>query len=78
MSTHIQSATPGDDDEDPEEQMRRMITPEMIDHQVRAAVKACRASLPKDRRNPDEVQRQMRRLLDRAIRAMREDEEAWR
>lgn len=34
-------------------------------------------SLPKDRRKPDELERQLRRMLDRALKDFREDREAF-
>jgi hypothetical protein len=63
-------------DEDPEkasEAMRSMMGPGQVDQMLRMAVQQCWMALPKERRNADEIERQLRRLLDRAIADLRED-----
>ena len=44
-----------------------------IDTSIRQAVSICWHSLPKERRNADEVEKEIRRIVDRSIRALRED-----
>ena len=51
--------------------------PGQVDQAVRQAIHFCWMTLPKDRRNVDEVERQIRRILDRALRDFREDSEAF-
>ena len=60
-------------DEDSLEKMRDMFGPAQIDQQVRQAIHFCWMGLPKDKRNVDELERQIRRLVDRAFRDLRED-----
>ena len=55
------------------EKMREFFSPTQIDHQIRQAIQFCWIALPKDKRNVDELERQIRRLVDRALRDLRED-----
>ena len=66
----------GSDDESFEknfDKMREMFGPAQIDQQIRQAIHFCWMSLPKDKRNVDELERQIRRFVDRAFRDIRED-----
>jgi hypothetical protein len=60
-------------DDDSMDRMREMFGPVQIDQQIRQAVQFCWMGLPKDKRNIDELERQIRRLVDRALRDARED-----
>ena len=75
-------ATPGggDDDagKDPMAHMADMFGPGHVDQLVRQAVSSCWMALPKERRNVDEVERQVRRLVERALANLREDQAAFR
>ncbi len=53
--------------------MRDMFGPQQVDHAIRQAISTCWMSLPKDKRTVQEVEVQVRRLLDRALRDMYED-----
>jgi uncharacterized protein with von Willebrand factor type A (vWA) domain len=55
------------------EKMREFLSPSQIDHQIRQAIQFCWMALPKEKRNVDELERQIRRLVDRALRDLRED-----
>jgi hypothetical protein len=44
-----------------------------IDQGIRGAIHSLWMALPTERRNVDEVERQIRRLVDRAIQNLRED-----
>lgn len=48
-----------------------------IDASIRQAISICWTSLPSERRNPDEVEKEIRRIVDRSIRALREDISAF-
>jgi hypothetical protein len=61
------------EDEDTFDKMREMFGPSQIDHQVRQAIYFCWMGLPKEKRNIDELERQIRRIVDRALRDVRED-----
>ncbi|WP_436717214.1 hypothetical protein U8335_09495 [Roseiconus lacunae] len=60
-------------DEESFDKMRDMFGPVEIDQQLRQAIQFCWMGLPKDKQNVDELERQVRRLVDRAIRDIRED-----
>lgn len=57
--------------------MRDFFGPQMIDEQVRQAISFCWMALPPDRRNVDEVEKEIRRLVDRALRNLRDDATAF-
>ena len=63
----------GDDDED---ESREFLS-SAVDMMVRQAVHSCWMALPKDKRNADEIKRHLNRLIDRAMRDMEEDREAF-
>jgi len=68
------------DDKDPEKarrEMAKMFGPTQIDREIRQAISFCWMSLPKERQNPDEVEREIRRLVDRALKDFREDAGAF-
>ena len=60
-------------DEDGAEKMQEVFGPTQIDQLIRQAIQFCWMGLPKERRNVDELERQIRRLVDRALRDLRED-----
>lgn len=62
----------GDDSGD--NPMAPFMGPGQVDLQIRQALQMCWMMLPKDRRNIDEVERQIRRLVNRALQDFREDE----
>jgi hypothetical protein len=72
------SCSSGEDPEKAREQMWDFMGPGQADQMVRHALQTCWMSLPKERRNVDELKRQMTRLVDRAIRDMEEDREVFR
>lgn len=62
----------------PAELMAAMMGPGYADQAVRGAVQACWMSLPKDRRNIEQLENEMNRLVARAISNLREDNEAFK
>jgi hypothetical protein len=60
-----------------EERMAEFFGPSQVDQFVRQAIQFCWMALPKERRNSDEVEKQFRRIVDRAFKDMREDNEAF-
>ena len=61
-------------DEDPDsDALKNLFGPTQIDHAIRQAIQHCWMGLPKEKRNVDEVERQIRRLVDRALKDVRED-----
>ncbi len=55
------------------EQMADFFGPQQIDQLVRQAIQFCWLNLPKEKRNPEELEKQMRRIVERALRDFRED-----
>jgi hypothetical protein len=70
--THVHEAS-ADKPEAVAEMMRSMHGPQAVDHSLRMAVSLCWMMLPDDKKNVDAVEREIRRLVDRALRDMRED-----
>jgi len=56
-----------------EKRFREFLSPTMVDQNIRQAIQFCWMSLPTARRNPDELENEIRRLVERAIRDFRED-----
>jgi hypothetical protein len=66
---------------DDPESMRRLegfLGPGEVDRHVREAVQFAWLMLPKERRNVDEVERQIRRIVERVLKDLREDGEAFK
>jgi hypothetical protein len=57
--------------------MREAFGPTAVDNAIRQAVSLCWMFLPEDKRNMEEVEQQLRRLLDRAIENAKEDVAAF-
>jgi len=62
-----------DENDEGGEQMREFLTAGQVDQMVRHAIHSCWMALPKDKRNTDELRRQLNRMIERAIRDMEED-----
>ena len=60
---------------DPEamKRMRAFLSPQQVDKGIRQAIQLCWMALPPERQNIDEVEKQVRRIVDRALRDLRED-----
>jgi hypothetical protein len=56
------------------EQVVRSLGPGMIDRQLRELINLCWMTLPQTTRTLDDVEKEIRRLLDRAFNDLREDE----
>lgn len=65
------------DEGDPTGKVAAFFGPAHIDQLIRQAVQHCWMILPKDRRTPEELERQVRRMVDRAVKDFREDREAF-
>lgn len=67
-------------DYDPEkapEQISAALGPQHIDTSIRQAIQFCWMMMPASKRTADELEKQIRRIVDRAIRDFREDHEAF-
>lgn len=63
--------------DDAAEEMAAVFGPAQIDHQIRQAIQFCWMGLPKERRSIAEVESQIRRIVERALKDFREDREAF-
>jgi hypothetical protein len=65
-------------DPDAGNKLRAFFSPQQVDHQIRQAIQFCWMALPPEQQNVDGVEKQIRRLVDRALRDLREDAETFR
>lgn len=75
MAMH--SFSMGEGDEGAIERMAEFFGPGQIDQAIRQAIHWCWMGLPKERKSVDEVERQIRRMVDRALKDFREDSAAF-
>jgi hypothetical protein len=80
MAAFTTACSSGEGGEDSFEKMSEMFGPGQIDQTVRQAIHFCWMMLPKDRRNVEELEMQVRRIVERALKDFREDSEhfGWR
>jgi hypothetical protein len=64
-------------DEEAFDKMREFFSPAQVDQLVRQVIHFCWMMLPRERRNVDEVERQVRRMVDRALKDLRDDQQAF-
>jgi hypothetical protein len=57
--------------------MGRFFGPQQIDQMVRQAVHTCWSVLPPERRTVQNVETEVRRIVERALKDMREDAQAF-
>ncbi len=62
---------PGDD------KFKAMFGPGHLDQQIRNAISMCWMMLPEDKKTLDDLESQIRRVVDRALRDLREDHEQF-
>ena len=67
----------GPNDPDGGKGARAFFGPQQVDHQIREAIQFCWMVLPPERQNVDEVEKEIRRLVDRALRDLREDADSF-
>jgi hypothetical protein len=65
------------DDPSAAAKMRAMFSPSQIDQSVRQAMQFCWMMLPDNAKTVDELEKQFRRIVDRAIKDLREDADAF-
>jgi len=63
--------------EDPNAKFAEVFGPGQIDQIIRQAVHFCWMALPKDRRNSDELESQIQRIVARALKDFRDDQQAF-
>jgi hypothetical protein len=57
--------------------MAKLFGPTQVDQAIRQAIQMCWMSLPESRKTADEVEQQVRRIVDRALKNFREDHDAF-
>jgi hypothetical protein len=67
------------DPTDPEamKRMRAFFSPQQVDQQIRQAIQFCWMALSPEQQTVDEVEKQIRRIVDRALRDLREDADSF-
>lgn len=65
------------DDPEAANKMRAMFGPGHVDQSVRQAIQMCWVMLPENDKTVDELEKQFRRIVDRAIKDLREDADAF-
>ena len=60
-------------DADDKGKMRMFMGPMMTDRQIREAIFHCWMMLPEDKKTVDAVEAEIRRIVDRALKDLRED-----
>ena len=73
----FQSLSAGGDDENAAERMAEFFGPTQVDQTVRQAIHFCWMGLPKERKTLDELEKQVRRIVDRALKDFRDDAKAF-
>jgi len=66
------------EDPDAGARMRAFFSPQQVDQLVRQAIQFCWMSLPPERQNADEIEKQIRRVVDRALKDFRDDSEQFK
>lgn len=64
-------------DEESFDKLREFLNPAQVDQSVRQALQLCWMILPQEKRNVEELEQQFRRIVDRALQNMREDDQAF-
>jgi hypothetical protein len=57
--------------------MRRMFGPGQVDEQIRQAIHLCWMMLPDDRKTVAELEQQFRRIVERALKDLKDDADAF-
>ena len=74
-TTHVSA-----EDYDPEQartMMREMMGPQAVDQLIRQAISMCWMMLPAESKNVESVEREIRRVVDRALNNLKEDAAAF-
>ncbi len=64
-------------DEDAAAKMSEVFGPGQIDQMIRQGIHFCWMALPKSHKNADELDRQIKRIVDRALKDFRDDVEQF-
>ena len=75
--THVTSESFGSDDPEQLKRMHAFFGPQQVDNQIRQAIQTCWMALPADRQNVDGVEKEIRRIVDRALKDLRDDYQSF-
>ena len=70
-------ATSPEGGDDAAEKMADFFGPMQVDQFIRNAIQTCWMALPKDRRSADELENQIHRVVSRALKDFREDQQQF-
>jgi hypothetical protein len=73
----VSTCNSGEGGEDAVEKMAEVFGPGQIDQMIRQGIQFCWMALSKDRRNVEELEKQIRRIVERALKDFREDQEQF-
>ena len=73
MAAYVATCGSSGGGEDAAEKMADFFGPGQVDQTVRQAIHFCWMALPKDRKTPEELDKQVRRIVERALKDFRED-----
>ena len=76
MAVHTMSCESGEGG-DPKKAMRAMFGPGAVDQQSRSAISTCWMMLPEDKRTAENVAREVRRIMERALANIADDAAAF-
>jgi hypothetical protein len=65
------------DDPKAMKKMRAMFSPSQVDQTVRSAIQMCWMMLPENGKGVEQLEKQFRRIVDRALKDLREDVKAF-
>jgi hypothetical protein len=77
MAAFFSSCSSSEGGEDAAEKMADFFGPGQVDQTIRQAIHFCWMALPKDRKNADELEKQVCRIVNRALKDFREDSEQF-
>ena len=64
-------------DPDAADRMRGMFGPQQVDQEIRQAISMCWMMMPDDKKNPEAVAAEIRRIVERALDNLKEDARAF-
>lgn len=64
-------------DPDSIDRIRKFLSPQQVDQSIRQAIQFCWMALPPEKQNINELEKQIRRIVDRALRDLKEDSEIF-
>jgi len=65
------------DDPEATRRLREMFGPGQVDSLIRQAIQTCWMMLPDDRKSVDHLESELRRIVDRALKNLRDDSSAF-